>query len=91
MDESDVLQIGARLQDLRDVMTGPLAVVLSGENQVILARLLGILATARRPMRLFTSPRAAQQWVAANATGRRKRDGRSANGEGLAVDGPCMR
>jgi hypothetical protein len=68
MDESDVLQVGARLQDLRDVMTGPLAVVLSGEDQMILARLLGILATAPRPMRLFTSPRAARKWLAAHAT-----------------------
>jgi hypothetical protein len=64
----DLLIIGANLRRLHtSPEVGALAVVLSPSKHEAAARLLGILATARRPMRLFTSLAPAEKWIAAPA------------------------
>lgn len=63
MTESDVLAVGVQIQPLREAMTGPLAVVLSRDDGIRLARTLGILATAPRAMRMFSSRLAAKRWL----------------------------
>jgi hypothetical protein len=64
MAEPDVLAVAVQIQVLREAMTGPLAVVLSRDDEIRLARTLGILATAPRPMRMFTGRLAAKRWLA---------------------------
>jgi hypothetical protein len=64
MTETEVLAVGVQIQFLREAMTGPLAVVLSRDDEIRLARTLGILATAPRPMRMFSSRLAAKRWLA---------------------------
>lgn len=63
MDEEEVLGVGVTLRDSGRVPLGALAIVLSDESAHRLARMLGILAAAERPMRLFASRRAAQRWL----------------------------
>ena len=61
----DLLVIGANLRSWHshpDV--GPLAIVLAPRKHDAAARLLGILAAAPRPMRLFTSRPPAERWIA---------------------------
>ena len=61
----DLLLIGANLRRLHvHAELGALAVVLAPRKHDAAARLLGILATAQRPMRLFTSRSAAEKWIA---------------------------
>ena len=59
MDDHEVLGVGVNLRDSQQEPLGALAVVLADESARRLARMLGILATAKRPMRLFRSRRAA--------------------------------
>lgn len=63
MDDHEVLGVGANLRDSQQEPLGALAVVLADESARRLARMLGILATAKRPMRLFRSRRAAERWL----------------------------
>jgi hypothetical protein len=63
MGEHEVLGVGAGFKDLQRESAGPLAVVLSDESARRLARMLGILATAERPMRLFGRRRPAERWL----------------------------
>ncbi len=42
---------------------GPLAVVATDEQSVIFARLLGALASAERPMKLFSTELRARRWL----------------------------
>ena len=61
----DLLIIGANLRRLHTHPgVGALAVVLPPRKHEPAARLLGILAAARRPMRLFTSRPSAEKWIA---------------------------
>ena len=62
----DLLLIGASLRSLHSHPggIGALAVVLPPRKHQAAARLLGILATASRPMRLFTSRPPAERWLA---------------------------
>ena len=61
----DLLTIGAHLRSLHThPHVGALAVVLSPRKHEAAARLLGILATAQRPLRLFTSRAPAEKWLA---------------------------
>ena len=63
---ADLLLIGANLRSLHSHPggVGALAVVLVPRKHQAAARLLGILATASRPMRLFTSRPPAERWLA---------------------------
>lgn len=68
----DLLAIGARVRSLHASPVGAAAIVLPGgmprddeadEAPTLVARLIGILASARRPLRLFKSVPAARRWL----------------------------
>lgn len=61
----DVLNIGVRMRTLHGdgAPLGPLAVVIPGDKYPLLSRVLGILATPRRPMRVFTEVDRARKWL----------------------------
>lgn len=68
----DLLAIGARVRGLHVGSVGAAAIVLDGDMPrdgepddapTLVARLIGILASARRPLRLFKSMAAARRWL----------------------------
>jgi hypothetical protein len=68
----DLLAIGAKVRSLHAGSVGAAAIVLPGrlprddepeEAPILLARLIGILASAKRPLRLFKSTLAAKRWL----------------------------
>lgn len=60
----DILNIGVRMRSLHaGVALGPLAVVIPADKYVLLSRVLGVLASPRRPMRIFSDPRKARLWL----------------------------
>ncbi|MCA0300878.1 MAG: hypothetical protein LCH95_00590 [Proteobacteria bacterium] len=63
MTHDDMMAVGVRLRGYHDGPVGPLAIVLSRDGADAVARILGIMAAADRPMRLFTSVRAAERWL----------------------------
>jgi len=65
----DVLNIGVRMRTIHGdgAPLGPLAIVIPADKYPLLSRVLGILATPRRPMRLFTEVDRARKWLVARA------------------------
>ena len=61
-DEAMELGVHFRTYQARSV-AGPLAIIMPDRPSDLMARLLGILATAPRPMRLFASRDAAVKWL----------------------------
>ena len=67
----DVLTIGAKVRSLHAGSVGAAAIILpsrltdddSDEAPTLVARLIGILASARRPLRMFKSVPAAKRWL----------------------------
>ena len=68
----DLLAIGARVRSLHAGSVGAAAIVLPGrlprddepeDAPTLVARLIGILASAKRPLRLFKSTLAAKRWL----------------------------
>ena len=68
----DVLAIGARARSLHASPVGAVAIVLPGrlprddepeDAPTLVARLIGIVASAKRPLRLFKSVTAAKLWL----------------------------
>ena len=68
----DLLAIGARVRSLHAGSVGAAAIVLPGrlprddepeDAPTLVARLIGILASAKRPLRLFKSMLAAKRWL----------------------------
>ena len=61
----DVLNIGVRMRTLHGdgAPLGPLAVVIPADKYPLLSRVLGILATPRRPMRIFAEVDRARRWL----------------------------
>ncbi|WP_422031279.1 hypothetical protein [Reyranella sp.] len=61
----EILQIGVRIRGLQaaGVALGPLAVVIPDDKYPLLSRVLGILATPRRPMRIFNRTSQARKWL----------------------------
>ena len=61
---ADVLALGVRMRaDHRAGPMGPLAVVLPERYANLLGHLLGMLASAKRPMRVFASAAPARRWL----------------------------
>lgn len=65
MSSIDMLGIGVRIRALQDGDRehGPLAVVIPDNKYAILSRVLGILAAAKRPMRVFKDADKARKWL----------------------------
>ena len=66
MTEQDMLAIGVQIRARHAVAgpLGPLAFVVSPAKSELVSRVLGILATADRPMRLFSEFEPARRWIA---------------------------
>jgi hypothetical protein len=65
MTADDVLPLGVRLRLLHELgEMGPLAVVLPLGRGKRLQRALGMVAAAKRPMRIFDDPLLAYRWIA---------------------------
>ena len=64
MSPEDLMAIGVRIraQHARGV-TGPIAIVLPETDSETFTRLLGFIATARRPARVFRALEPARQWI----------------------------
>lgn len=64
----ELMAIGVRIKALHQRQApqpiGPLAIVLDGDKFGLVARVLGILATAKRPMRVFDDIAPAREWIA---------------------------
>lgn len=70
MTPDDLLQVGVRMRDFHALgPMGPLAVVVPAEKGEVVARVLGILAAADRPMRVFQSVRPALRWLERQKSG----------------------
>ena len=72
MTADEILEIGARFRSYHSRPIGPLAIILSPDKADLFARVLGILAAADRPMRVFERLGPARRWIAgfAGVTGR---------------------
>lgn len=68
MTADDVLPLAVRMRSLHELgAMGPLAVVLPPGRGKRLHRALGMIATAKRPMRVFEDPVLAYRWLAKQA------------------------
>jgi hypothetical protein len=72
MTREDMLALAARFREMHAEPHGPLAIVLQPDRQARLEPVLGALAAADRPLRLFATMRAAQTWIKTLATTRAK-------------------
>ena len=63
MDHDEMMAIAFRVRSYHDQPVGALAIVLADDVAELARRMLGVLATADRPLRLFTSLRPAQRWI----------------------------
>ena len=65
MTAEDMLAIGVRIRErhAKGGRQGPLAVVVPPDKSSLVARVLGILATADRPMRVFSESEPARRWI----------------------------
>ena len=68
MDFAEVMSVLAVVKSHHDRPHGPLAVVVSDQQRQSneLARVLGVLLSARRPMRVFSSVLTARRWLESN-------------------------
>src|SRR4051812_27971605 len=73
MSPMELLSLGIRMRSFHNQgPMGPLAVIVPAEKWGIIARVLGMLATARRPMRIFNDAPGAYRWLRSrDAVGRR--------------------
>ena len=69
----DILSIGVRMRGLHGAGThlGPLAVVIPPDKYPLLSRILGIVASPRRPMRIFSEVDRARKWLDSASVRRR--------------------
>ncbi|TAJ85390.1 hypothetical protein [Reyranella sp.] len=66
---TEAVEIGVRIRMLRgDVVAGPAAIVMPKEQAEPLARMLGIMAMAHHPLRLFKDLELAKKWIDGFAT-----------------------
>jgi hypothetical protein len=60
----EMLSLCARIRQYHEQgLMGALAIVATHEQTVAFARLLGALASAERPIKVFASPRQARNWI----------------------------
>lgn len=65
MSADDLLAIGVQIRDRhsRGEALGPLAIVIPPDKSDLVSRILGILAAADRPMRVFEAIEPARRWI----------------------------
>jgi hypothetical protein len=64
MTPDELLSLCASIRAYHDRgMMGALAIVATAEQTMLFARLLGALASAKRPIRVFENPRQARNWI----------------------------
>lgn len=63
MDHDEMMAIAARFRSYHHRPVGALAIVLLHDQAERVARMLGILASADRPLKLFTSVAPARRWI----------------------------
>ncbi len=65
MTAEDMLAIGVNIRTRHAAAgtLGPLAIVVPPEQSELVSRVLGILATADRPMRIFSDAEPARRWI----------------------------
>lgn len=64
MGAENILAMGVRMRASHQVhAVGPLAVVVAQDRVAMISRVLGILAAARRPMRIFHELGPARDWI----------------------------
>ncbi|MFO1084946.1 MAG: hypothetical protein U1E21_10300 [Reyranellaceae bacterium] len=68
MDAYDLLAICVRIRAYHRNPVGPLAIVMTAEKYHLVLRILGALAAAKRPMKIFYSLKPAQRWLDSFAT-----------------------
>ena len=64
MTSDELLSLCARIRSYHEQgMMGALALVGTAEQTMVFARLLGALASAKRPIKVFDNPRQARNWI----------------------------
>lgn len=64
MTADELLSLCARIRSYHEQgMMGALALVATAEQTMVFARLLGALASAKRPIKVFDNPRQARTWI----------------------------
>lgn len=64
MSPAELLSLGVRKRSLHATRRmGPLAIVIPEDKYYLIARVLGMLAAAKRPMRVFKDTEKARQWL----------------------------
>jgi hypothetical protein len=63
MTHDEMMAVAVRFRSFHHRPVGALAIVLPHDKAEPVARMLGILASAERPLRLFTSLAPAQRWI----------------------------
>jgi hypothetical protein len=63
MSHDEMMAIAARFRSYHHRPVGALAIVLLHDQSEPVARMLGILASADRPLKLFTNVAPAQRWI----------------------------
>lgn len=65
MTASELLTLGVRIRALHagDTLFGPIAIALPHDKRPPLMRLMGIMAAARRPLRIFNDVESAHGWL----------------------------
>jgi len=70
MGADDLLTVCAKIRSYHTQGTmGALAMIATADQTVVFARVLGALAAAERPTKLFDNPRQARLWIDAQADG----------------------
>ncbi|HEX9329832.1 MAG TPA: hypothetical protein VF915_25110 [Reyranella sp.] len=63
MNHDEMMAVAVRVRSYHHRPVGALAIVLPHDKAEPVARMLGILASAERPLRLFTSLAPARRWI----------------------------
>ena len=63
MNHDEMMAVAVRIRSYHHHPVGPLAIVLPDDKAEVALRMLGILASADRPLKLFTSLAPARRWI----------------------------
>jgi hypothetical protein len=72
MSPDDLIALGARMRSMHEQGgIGPLALVVPADKEKLLQRVFGMLAVAKRPMRVFNDSAKARRWIKKQLAGSR--------------------